>query len=91
MCGKYFKKTRIITEKMKLNFLKFAVKDTKISDVFYKMQNFQRTSWASIITTSHIKLLIADLLVDKLIPTTLTIPTNPTIPTIPTIPSISTA
>ena len=38
-------------------FFGLLVKDIKISDIFYKRQNFLNTSWASIITTYLIKLL----------------------------------
>ena len=53
-------------------------KDNKISDIFYKMQNFLRKSRASIIITSPIKIFISGSLVHKLIPTFPTVPTIPT-------------
>ena len=37
----------------------FQVGDNKISDVFYKIQKFLRTSWAPIITTNGINFLMA--------------------------------
>jgi hypothetical protein len=40
-------------------FFWFQVRDNKISDIFYKIQKFLRTSWAPIITTNGINFLIA--------------------------------
>ena len=39
-------------------FVWLLVKDMKIPYIFYKIQNFQGTPWASIITTYVIKLLV---------------------------------
>ena len=39
------------------NFFGLLVEDIKILDIFYKIQNFLGTLWASIITTYLIKLL----------------------------------
>ena len=46
MCGKYF------TKKIAEHFEKkshMSVIDNKIPDIFYKIREFQRTSWASVI------------------------------------------
>ena len=40
-------------------FFWFQVGDIKISDIFYKIQKFLRTSWAPIITTNGINFLMA--------------------------------
>ena len=40
-------------------FFWFQVGDIKISDIFYKIQKFLRTSWAPIITTIGINFLMA--------------------------------
>ena len=40
-------------------FFGFQVGDIKISDKFYKIQKFLRTSWAPIITTNGINFLMA--------------------------------
>ena len=41
------------------NFFWFQVGYIKISEIFYKIQKFQRTSWAPIITTNGIYFLMA--------------------------------
>ena len=40
-------------------FFWFQVGDFKISDIFYKIQKFLRTSWAPVITTNGISFLMA--------------------------------
>jgi hypothetical protein len=40
-------------------FFGFNVGDIKISDIFYKIKKFLRTSWAPIITTNGINFLMA--------------------------------
>ena len=41
------------------HFFGLQVEDIRISDIFYKIHKFLRTSWASIITTTPINFLIA--------------------------------
>ena len=45
MCGKYLKKKQRITKHLEIrhNFFWFSVEDIKISDIFYKIQNFLGT------------------------------------------------
>ena len=41
------------------NFFWFQVGDIKISEIFYKIQKFLRTSWAPMITTNGVNFLMA--------------------------------
>ena len=49
MRGKYFKGKKGITKDMKKStrIFGFPVKDIKIKDIFYKIQQILNTSWAS--------------------------------------------
>ena len=60
VCGNYFKKRKRIAESGNFSFLFlwFSVKDIKISDVFYKIQNFLVTSWVSKIKFEEIQLFL---------------------------------
>ena len=51
MCGKYFKMKRGITKHMQKSTSIFwlPVKDIQIPDIFYKIQQFLNTSWASVL------------------------------------------
>ena len=62
ICGKNSKMKWYLKKHLQTKhniFFWFQVRDIKISDKFYEIQKFLRTSWAPIITTNGINFLMA--------------------------------